>query len=1023
MDENKARKQYFDLGLVVPLEEELIQVMERFPSVENLSTDTVLCHVVESGDAELRMIVVQQLGMGRTHAINASNFLLNQYDIGLMICLGIAGSLSDDMSLASVCYSGKIADVLDNNKITDVEDDETDTEFSPHHYDTPDHFTQAISFARTQSEVREHYLKWQEEREKVAEEKVPEEVPAPDGKMERLGKPKTMPGMIVCGMVSKSQVYNAKLRKIDRAVLAVETESGGVFSQARAHGDVPALSIRGISDYADKDKKRLEFVSKGSVRELAASNAASFLHFQITGNPYFQKALRIRREGEQASLPLSSDTNEVGVLVQTLSAVDNEIDDALRKLSPEYKLQEKGYRLPMPRIRQTSEREGRSEVEDPLDIRDALKNKDRIVLSIPRTYPDQSLPWVIASDLLTAEFDNRQVVPIVIDGNAIRGKQSTFAKIVDHRLDELQNHDGVRLVFIVESMPFSAKHRIETILDEIGKYAGAKCVFIARGDDALIGESTFASRSAATHYDSCSISFLEMAHFIQKNFGMTGGESEVVAKRLRDTFNQFRLDAHPTYFAGIPRETLSALLQANRRAELIQLAVDGFLTFIVAGDKSDVNLGRTTRARFLRSLALEIHLEKRSFDQSGLVAFTQQFADRHDFDINPLIFIRGFEDQGILHFEDSRVRISLPFIESYLLAVELNSQPQLAERYFLLNEDFDFAAFDLYSEIGVSPAIFNMVCTSLKESITELRAKNPGAYVLLGEDISPASVKSPGAAERLKKKLQSAVDAVKKGANNLQEKQDLLDLQDRVQEEAGRQKNNRDEKEDESWTERSAPLNRIALAWTIGTILLGAGAEHLEADSKRRLSALLVKGAAVFIDEWSRVQSEFDFTSLKEAITADDVLADMPGPDDLEEKRKFVGGMIDIFEYNAMSDPLRRTMMFLCEQARQRVLSPSVEASAVDGAMERLIKGSWLIDIDPDRGRKPLRDAMKNLPRATFLRSTMVSHYITRMYWAHDKESSKLALLDAAENILEPLEFGIDKARLKRLVTADSTKS
>src|SRR5690606_18588410 len=140
------------------------------------------------------------------------------------------------------------------------------------------------------------------------------------------------------------------------------------------------------------------------------------------------------------------------------------------------------------------------------------------------------------------------------------------------------------------------------------KYQDAKCVFIARGDDALVGESTFTTRSAATHYDSCSISFLEIAHFIQKNFGMSGGDSEVVAKRLRDTFNQFRLDAHPTYFAGIPRETLSALLQANRRAELIQLAVDGFLTFIVAGDKADVSLGRTTRARFLRSLALELKL-------------------------------------------------------------------------------------------------------------------------------------------------------------------------------------------------------------------------------------------------------------------------------------------------------------------------------------------------------------------------------------------------------------------------------
>ncbi len=1019
MTENKTGKRYFDIAVVVPLEEELIQFMERFPMFENRSTDTVYCQVVDSGNANVSMVVVQQQGMGKTHATNATNFILNQFDVGLIICLGIAGSLSGDMGLGSVCYSGKIADVLDNNKITDVEDERTETEFSPHHHETPDRFTQAFNFARTQSGVREKYLAWQDERKKVANAKVPDEVPSPDGKSERLESPTTMSGTIVCGMVSKSQDYNNKLRKIDRAVLAVETESGGVFSQARHHGSVPAMSIRGISDYADKDKKKLEQHSKGSVRELAASNAANFLHFQISSNPYFEDALRDRRSGGQTNLPLAPQENEASILVKTLEAIEAEIDEALRKLSPEYKLQEKGYRLPMPRIRRTPESDQASSSEDPMDVREALKHKNRIVFSLPRTYPDQSLPWVIASDMLTAELDNRQVVPIVVDGNAIRGKQSTFDKIIEHPIAELHGHDGVKLVFIIENMPFPAKHRIEAILDEVEKYPGSKCVFISRGDDALVEESVFASRSAAAHYDSCSISFLEIAHFIQKNFGMTGGESEVVAKRLRDTFNQFRLDAHPTYFAGIPRETLSALLQANRRAELIQLAVDGFLTFIVAGDKADVNLGRRTRARFLRSLAVEIHLEKRIFDQAELIASTQTFADRHDFDINPLNFITGFQDQGILHFEDGRARISLPFIESYLLAVELNSQPELAERYFVIGDEFDFSAFDLYSEIGASPAIFDRVCSALEASLKELRAKNQGENILLGEDIAPTSVKSPQARERLKTRLSKAVEAVKKGSSNLQEKQALLDLQDRVREEAGRQRENQHEDEDESWIEKNAPLNRMGLAWTIGTILLGAGAEHLEAESKRRLSALLVEGAAVFIDEWSRIQSDIDFASLKEEITTDEALIDMPGPDDLEEKRRFVGGIIDIVEYNAMSDPMRRIMMFLCEQARHRVLSPSVDAAVVDGEIEDLIKTSWLVDIDPERGRKPLREAMRKLPRSTFLRSTMVSHYITRMYWSHDKESAKLILLNAAEDMLEPLNVNFDKARLKRIITSE----
>ena len=1023
MTEADTNADYFDIALVVPLEEELLQVMEQFASIEDRSTDTVFCHIVDSGKPDMKMIVVQQQGMGKTHAINAANFVLERYDVGLMMCLGIAGSLSDDMRLGSVCYSGKIADVLDNNKITDLEDDDADTELSPTHYDTPDRYTQAFGYMRTQPHLRPIYAQWQEQREAVAERLVKEEVPAPGNKTERISKPKTQGGVIVCGMVSKSEKYNKKLRAVDRALLAIETESGGVFAQAKFHGEVPAMTIRGISDYADKDKKKLEHASKGGVRELAAANAASFLHLQITKNHYFEKALRERRSGAQAALPLASGPAERDLLTESIDLVAREIDDALRKLSPEYKLQQKGYRLPMPRIRRSAEDGLSQRDEPPIDIRDALGTRDRIVLSLPRTYPDQSLPWVIASDLLTAELDERQVIPVVIDGEAIRGKKSTFAGIVSLNLNEISNYAGARLVFIIENMPFTSKHRLEAILDEVEKYPEARCIFISQGDDALVSESTFASRSAAVHYDSCRISFLEIAHFIEKNFGMTGDESEVVAKRLRDTFNQFSLDAHPTYFAGIPRETLAALLQANRRSELIQLAVDGFLTFIVAGDKADVALSRTARARFLRNLTVEMKLEKRSFDQAELVAFTKTFAERHDFDIDPLAFVNGFVDQGIMHFESGKVRISLPFIESYLLAAELSAKPDFALRYFTITEDFDFATFDLYAEIGAAPAIVLRVKEAVEAGIQDLRERNTGENILLGEDISPATVRRQESTDRLRRRLQDATQAVRDGARNGHEKQQILDLSDRVREEASRQRETQRGEEDEAWAKKVEPLEKAALSWSIATVLLGSGAEHLEADDKRCLSGHLISGAAAIIDEWCRLQMEVDFEAMKRALTTDEALVDMPGPENLEEKRSFVSGVVDIIEYAAMAEPLRRVMHFLSEQARHRVLSPSVEKAPVNGVFEKVLHGTWLIDIDPEKGRKPLREAMKALPRATFLRVTMVSHYLARVYWSHWKKEDRLALLDAAEDVLQPLAVEIDKAKLKRLIESDEKKA
>lgn len=1014
--------EYFDIGLVVPLEEELLQVIDQFPSVDDRSTDTVFCHAVNSGKPNIRMIVVQQQGMGRTHAMNAANFLLERYDIGLMMCLGIAGSLSDDMRLGSVCYSGKIADVLDNNKITDLDDDSSDTEFSPTHYDTPDKFTHAFGYMRTQPHLRPIYLQWQEQRKSVAEKLVADEVPAPGGKTERIAEPKTQNGVIVCGMVSKSETYNKKLRAVDRALLAIETESGGVFSQARYHGERPAMTVRGISDYADKGKKKLEYASKGGVRTLAAANAASFLHLQITRNPYFEKALQERRSGNQETLLLTASPVEKDLITESIELVTKEIDEALRKLSPEYKLQHKGYRLPMPRVRRSAEDALVQRDDTPVDVRDVLKTRDRIVLSIPRTYPDQSLPWVIASDLLTTELDDRQTMPVVIDGENIRGKKTTFAEIVSPDLAQINDHAGARLVFIIENMPFTSKHRVEAILDEVEKYHDAKCIFIVQGDDALIGESNFASRSAAVHYDSCEISFLEIAHFIEKNFGMSGDESEVIAKRLRDTFYEFSLDAHPTYFAGIPRETLSALLQANRRSELIQLAVDGFLTFIVAGDKADVALGKKARSRFLRNLTVEMMLEKRSFDQAELIAFTKVFADRHDFDIDPLAFINGFVDQGIMHFESGKARISLPFIESYLLAAELAAKPELAKRYFVIDQDFDFATFDLYAEIGAAPDIIIRIKDALEASIAELRAKNPGENILLGECIFPATVRRQESTNRLKQRLQDATRAVRDGARNAVEKQKVLDQSDRIREAVGRQRGAQMGEEDEAWTKKFEPLEQAWLSWTVATVLLGAGAEHLEADDKRCLSTFLVTGAAAVIDEWCRLQLEIDFEAMKRALTADEALANMPGPGELEEKRQFVSDVVDIIEYTSMAVPVQRVMHFLSEQARHRVLSPSVDKAEVEGVLEQVLRSTWLIDIDPEKGRKPLREAIKKLPSATFFRVIMVGHYMTRVYWSHWKKKDRLTLLDAAEEILQQLEIDIDKAKIKRLIEEDEKK-
>lgn len=1016
-------KEFFDIAVVVPLEDEVIPFMGVFPSIEDRSTSTTFCHVVDTGSPGISMVVVQQHAMGRTAATSAAGYLLHNFDVGLLVCLGIAGSMSDDMGLADVCYTGEVLDVLDNTKVVDAEakDGETasDTEFSPTHYETPLEFTSALNFMRTQPSLRPQYLAWQAERAKVAAAMIPAPVPGPDGTQIQIAEPASKNGYLVCGAVSKSKVYNDKLRGLERSLLAIETESGGVFAQAKLSG-VPALAIRGISDFADKDKKKLEQASKGGVRTLAAENAASFLKLQMS-NSRFQAALTSRKHGQQSMLSLVPSKEAVDVLGETLFQIAKDVDDALRKLSPEYKLQPKGYRLPIPRIRPEVKDDGlsASRPSDRTDVRSALATHDRLLINLPRTYPDQSLAWVIGHDLLTAEIDGDQIVPIVIDAESMRSKRSTFAAASGIDYQALKDREGAKLVFIVENIPFSSKHRLAAILSEVEQYPDAKFVFLARGDADLIVESEFAVKTGAISFALCSISFFEISHFVQKNFEMTGSEAEVVALRLRDTFNRFALDAHPTYFAGIPKETLSALLQANRRSELIQLAVDGFLTFIVAGDKADVALSRSTRERFLRRLVVDMHVEKRTFDQAALIQRVKDFAQKHDFDIDPMAFVQGFVDQGIMHFESDRVHISLPFIGSYLLAAELADDPASATAYFNLDDqDFDLATFDLYAEIGASDAFVGSVFDAVIGSTDNLRLKKDDDHILLGESILPPNIRKPERTKALRNRLKNAAEAVRTGMDASKEKQELLDLGEKIREASGRKRKKvlGEGEGDASPDDRLKPLSNMARHWVVATVLLGSGAEHLDADTKRRLSACIITGASRLIDEWSRMQMEVDFDAIKRELVSDEILPELPGPDDIDEKRRFVEAMVDLLEYAAMADPVRRVMNFMCEQARQRVLATSVANSVPTGMMEKVVHGTWLADIEPARGRGPLKSALKGLPRATFLRLTLASHYLSRVYWNHWRKDDRLTLLDAAEEAIRPLEHSINKAELKRLV-------
>jgi hypothetical protein len=224
--------------------------------------------------------------------------------------------------------------------------------------------------------------------------------------------------------------------------------------------------------------------------------------------------------------------------------------------------------------------------------------------------------------------------------------------------------------------------------------------------------------------------------------------------------------------------------------------------------------------------------------------------------------------------------------------------------------------------------------------------------------------------------------------------------------------------------ERTAEDERVARMlqnWLVGTMLLGAGAEHLSAEMKQMLAGLLIEVSSIIVHRATDALVRVDFARLKEEFQSDQevlaAIAEEEGAEkDDESIRRVIGSMIDFLEFTLSAMPLRRVLHQLCEGARQKVLATSVEKAAVAGPIEALVHAAWLADIESKRGRDRLVEAIKELPNTPFLRSNLASHFMERVYWNHWRKEDRLALLSAAEECLRGFSTSLNKGEIKRYI-------
>lgn len=1019
---NFQKEASYDLLVVIPLEEEYLEFQKVFPHKQDLTNDGCFMAEVETGSDEISALVIIQEEMGKSAASSAVDEALSRFTISVVVCLGIAGAISKDLRLCDVCYSGNILDVFDNSKASDGEGG-MNIALSPTHYKSPKAISNSIDYVRRLPGLQARYSQWQRQGLELLQEHITTAIPGRNKKEETLGSPKSLKGTIACGVVSASDTYNQQLVSLDRKVLAIETESGGVFARAEFHC-IPAVCIRGISDYADHSKGELEGETAGLIRMIAAQNAASFLRLQIE-NPRFREKIKPNEKPFDESQP-EANGDEVDSVPKLVEKISAKIESRLGDLSPEHKLLPKGFVLPLPRIRPITEGKESSSEASLTEILRSIEHHDKVYLSLGPSYPERSLAWLIADEVIQSEIDGQQLLPIVVDGEQVKPPNYGLEYAASDEIGAINGSMPVQPVIIFDGVPLSSQTRMNFLIEQINQHPKAKFIFVDRSASNLFFEGEFETSLAAKPFEVCDISFSQMSHFVQKNFEMNSSEADVIALRLRDTFQKFDLSAHPSYFAGIPRSTLAALIQANRRAELMDLAVVGFMSFVVAGDQSDIQLSRSTRTRFLQQLLIQIWVEKRQFDETELTAFVTTFSKEFDFDIKPITFIKGFLDSGILHFDSGRVRVSLPFIEHYLLASALAADSKLANRYFDVTVDsFDYATFDLYAEIGPSQELVDRVLDELELAIEIIRDEDdyPNEPVLWSSDVEDLLEISQIRITSLQKRIGDAIQAVSKGTVDTEEKQQMLDASDRV----GRSVASERSRVRSSALQEAEPFSdvgHLANMWTVGTYLLGSGAEHLDASRKRRLAGLATKGAETIINDWTQFHLSLDFSELRIDLTSDENIQDFisksPSDRSPDEVKQLFLDLFHAIQHMTLAMPFHKVLGFLCEHARGAVLAQSVEQSGTKTDFEAVLKAIWLTDISVSKGKEEISNGLRLLPRSTFFRFCVATHFLTRVYWNHARKSDRLAMLDYSDAVLKPTNLKIGKSELRRMIERES---
>lgn len=265
-----GKKRPFTVGLLVPLKEEWAQLTHVFPIIKHDLADPRdhdFYYSLDPGIPDVRIVATFLGEMGPTPSSQRASRLIDGFQPQLMVIVGIAGSLDRDVKLGDVVVATEIND-FDSTSKAEAAADSFEIRRSGKRISADYALSQAvIHFSEQACDI---YEQWRHAVKRDGSDlKVTLDV---EGPMDHAGH-------VASGnVVAAAKAFKEELRRIDRKFLAIEMEAAGVATASwERQFPVKWLSLRGISDLGDEQKKELDATERGAFRKVAMRSAAQYL--------------------------------------------------------------------------------------------------------------------------------------------------------------------------------------------------------------------------------------------------------------------------------------------------------------------------------------------------------------------------------------------------------------------------------------------------------------------------------------------------------------------------------------------------------------------------------------------------------------------------------------------------------------------------------------------------------------------------------------------------------------------------